>query len=63
MRKDEVKLRLIVDVHYELGRTDTKILEKTLMYAVDHLSDTGLLTGETEADVISWDAKVITIKE
>ena len=58
MRKDEVTLRLTLDVKYCLGRTDTRELERILIDACDHLDDNGLLTGETEACVDGWEASV-----
>jgi len=56
MKDDEVRLRLTIEVHYELGRTDVDELQKTLIAAAQHLADNGMLSGETEASVLTWDA-------
>jgi hypothetical protein len=58
MKKDELFLQLTIDVHYELGRTSKQDLEKVLTKAAGHIVDNGLLTGETEADALSWDYSV-----
>jgi hypothetical protein len=60
MENDEVHLRLTIDVHYELGRTDVRDLERVLIAAADRLAGEGLLSGETEASVLTWDSAVIT---
>lgn len=59
MKKDEVQLRLIIDVTYETGRTSTRELERTLVAAAERLNDMGLLSGETEASVSSWSCRVV----
>jgi hypothetical protein len=63
MKTDEVRLRLTVDVHYELGRTAIQDLERVLMAAADHLAENGMLSGETEASVLSWESAVSTPPE
>src|SRR5690606_29317862 len=58
MKNNELNLRLTIDVNYELGRTSKQDLEKVLTNAAEHIVDNGLLTGETEADALSWDYSV-----
>jgi len=60
MKNDEAHLRLTIDVHYELGRTDIRDLERVLVAAAEHLAGEGLLSGETEASVLTWDSAVST---
>lgn len=61
MRTDEAHLRLTIDVHYELGRTSILDLERVLIEAADHLAANGMLSGETEASVLTWDSGVLEI--
>ena len=58
MRTDELHLRLTIDIHYELGRTDIRELERVLIAAADHLAGNGMLSGETEASVLTWESGV-----
>lgn len=58
MKNNELNLRLTIDVNYELGRTSKQDLKKVLTNAAEHIVDNGLLTGETEADALSWDYSV-----
>lgn len=58
MKSDEAHLRLTVDVHYELGRTDIRDLERVLVAAADHLAGNGMLSGDTEASVLTWASAV-----
>jgi hypothetical protein len=60
MKDDEAHLRLTIDVHYELGRTSPQDLERVLVGAADHLAEEELLTGETEASVLTWNSWVST---
>jgi len=62
MKNDEVRLRLTIDVHYELGRTNVNDLERVLVAAADHLAGNGMLSGETEASVVTWTSAVSTHK-
>lgn len=57
-KDDEVHLRLTIDVRYELGRTSVQDLEAALVAAADHLAKEELLSGETEASVLTWEAEV-----
>lgn len=59
MKNDEAKLRLTIDVHYELGRTDIRDLVKVLVAAADHLAGNGMLSGDTEASVLTWESSVV----
>lgn len=58
MKDDEARLRLVIDIHYELGRTDKRELWHTLISAADYLAANGLLSGATEASVLTWDSRV-----
>lgn len=58
MKSDELKLRLVIDVTYEIGRTSEKELVEVLLDAAEHLAANGLLSGDTEADVLTWEAAV-----
>jgi hypothetical protein len=60
MKNDEAHLRLTIDVHYELGRTDIRDLERVLVGSADHLAGEGLLSGDTEASVLTWSSAVST---
>jgi hypothetical protein len=59
MKKDELRLSLVIDVTYETGRASARELERTLMAAAEHLDDMGLLSGETEASVSTWSCCVV----
>ena len=59
MKKDEIRMSLVIDVTYETGRTSTRDLERTLVAAAEHLNDTGLLSGGTEASVSTWSCRVV----
>ena len=58
MKKDEARLRLTIDVHYELGRTDIRELERLLVSAADNLAANGCFSGDTEATVLTWSSSV-----
>lgn len=60
MTKDRARLRLTIDVDYELGRTDIRDLERALVAAADHLADNDMLSGTTEASVLTWTSSVST---
>lgn len=59
MKKDELRLSLVIDATYETGRASARELERTLMAAAEHLDDMGLLSGETEASVSTWSCRVV----
>lgn len=61
MGNDQIKLRLQIDVTYDLGRTDVKDLKRVLGRAAEHLNDEGLLSGDTEASVELWGCTVTEI--
>lgn len=63
MRNDEAKMRLTIEVTYDLGRTDVRELERVLVAAADRLASEGLLSGETEATVTTWASSVSELKE
>lgn len=62
MSNDRTTLKLTIEVEYEMGRTDIRDLERVLVSAADHLVGNGMLTGETEASVLTWDSSVETVK-
>jgi len=57
----QVKLRLQIDIAYDLGRTEIKDLKRVLVRASEHLDDMDLFSGETEASVNWWKATVTEI--
>jgi len=61
MRNDQVKLRLTIDVVYDIGRTNVTDLKKVLVRAAEHLDEEGLLSGETEASVERWVSTVLEL--
>lgn len=61
MRNDQIKLRLTIDVTYDLGRTDVKDLKQVLVRASEHLYIEGLLSGDTEASVEQWGSTVMEL--
>lgn len=58
MAGDRTGMRLVIDVEYGTGRTTLRELERVLVDAAEHLADNGLLSGDTEADVVTWNATV-----
>lgn len=58
MKSDEVTLSLTIKVRYEMGRTSSDELASILVQAADHLAANGLLSGDTEASVLTWDSWV-----
>ena len=58
MQDDRVTLTLTVTVVYEPGRTGADELKQQLVRAADFLAGEGLLTGETEASVLTWESAV-----
>jgi hypothetical protein len=63
MDDDKAVLRLTIEAHYTLGRTDIRDLKDVLVAAADHLYDNGLLSGDTEADVENWTSSVIELDD
>jgi len=59
MRDDEVELTMTLRVRYELGRTAVEDLERLMIAAAEHLLDSEMLTGDTEASIITSTVEVI----
>lgn len=53
-----IKLRLTLDVTYRPGTADESLLREQLKNIVNHAADRGLMTGDTDAEVTRWAAKV-----
>lgn len=52
------KLRLIMEVDYNLNGERKDVIKDLLNRVGFHLAEEGLLTGNTQAEVICWDAKI-----
>lgn len=70
MKKNEIKIRLTIDVHYNLCETDKlnelkTQLKELLKNDAFYLAGSGRFTGGLNAEVLNWDAstKVIRGKE
>lgn len=59
--KDQIKLRLILDVEYDLNGESQSYLEKNLLRLVQIAAGDGLLTSSSDAEVSSYRAKVEVI--
>ena len=57
----KVSLKLEIRVEYECNGVSHAELVSALHLAARHLADNGLLTGENEAEVESWDCDVTDI--
>ena len=55
-----IKLRLTLDVTYRPGTADESMLRERMREIVNHAADRGLMTGDTDAEVVRWSAKVTT---
>ena len=53
-----MKLRLIVDVEYDLNGADADEIERILAFVPKHAAGEGHLTDDTLAEVVTWDARV-----
>ena len=58
-----IKLRLTLDVVYEPQTTTEAELRNQLYHLVDFSANRGLLTGETDAKVVHWTAKIPASKQ
>ena len=54
----KIKLRLILDVDYNPNGVSRDYLENLLDGIAQSAASDGLMTGETEAEVVSWNATV-----
>lgn len=59
---DKIKLRLTIDVEYDLARSSQEEVTRQLIKAADFLADRGFMTGDLEADVESWESSVVQLK-
>jgi hypothetical protein len=57
-----VKLRLIVDVEYDLNGADADEIKRILAFVPKHAAGEGHLTDDTPAEVVTWDARVEEIE-
>lgn len=53
------KLRLIIDVDYELNGADDKSLKQLLEEVPAHAAKWGLFSGASEAEVTGWSSKIL----
>lgn len=56
----EITLQLQLNVTYDLNGTHPSTLSQRLLEVADRASGEGLLTGPLDAEVVTWDAKVVT---
>jgi hypothetical protein len=56
-------LTLKIEVEYETNGVSVETLQSLLKNAAGHLAGEGLLTGETDAFVETWDAQVSATPE
>ena len=56
-----VKLRLIVDIEFEANTTSTQELEQRMEKAIQIGMGEGLFTGESDAEVETWESRVEVI--
>jgi hypothetical protein len=53
-KREEVKATLIIQVAYKMGTATRQYVKETLEHAAANMADSGLLTGEGEAEVEAW---------
>jgi hypothetical protein len=64
MRKNQIKLRLQINVTYNTNSIlITKKLKQGLIWAAEHLAGEGLLSGDTEASVELWEPTVVELHD
>lgn len=61
MNTKTCKLRLVVEVVYELYDAQTEQMAENLQSIVDHAEANGFFTGSTTANVRSLDAEILTL--
>jgi len=57
--KDTAKLRLVIDVTYQLNGVGIEELERRLHFIATYAASNGLFTGESPAEVKTWGWKVL----
>jgi hypothetical protein len=50
------RFRLVIDVAYAMSEDTDEELKRVLHRAAEHLADMGLLSGESGAEVVEWEA-------
>lgn len=63
MIDNEVCLQLSISIRYQLGTATVDELSRLLHNAADHLAGNGLMTGTTDAEVVSWSSCVRPAKQ
>ena len=53
-----MKFKIVVELDISLNGVDPEKQAEMLNSAIEHLSDDGLITGFTDAEVDEWDYKV-----
>ena len=53
-----IKLRLTLDVTYIPGTADESMLRQQMRDIVNDVTERGMLTGNTDAEITRWAAKV-----
>jgi hypothetical protein len=54
----QARMRLEINVAYDLNGGKVASIERQLRSAASHLANERLLSGETRAEVMEWDAKI-----
>ena len=55
---ETVDLALKISVHYQPNSTTEDYLRNVLQRAAEHISDMGLLSGETDAEVVDHSVEI-----
>lgn len=53
-KADRLTAKIVIDIKYDLNGTPKEEIEHLLRFAVNHLSNNGMLSGETPAEVDEW---------
>lgn len=61
MMDKKVKVRLIVDVEYDANGVPPRVLRDMLEYIPQMAASNGLMTGDTEAHVATWEARTVEV--
>lgn len=59
----KVKVRLILDVEYDANEVPARVLRDMLEYIPQMAASNGLMTGDTEATVATWEARTVEVEE
>jgi len=55
----KLKLRLIIDVEYDLNGERESEMKEMLHSAAGHINSEGMFTGSSTAEVASWDYRIV----